>query len=303
MKQTITTILLFLLFGVGAMGQSTYLNPIGGFTHTYEATVVDPGGVNPVRWFVSTDANGSSKATHGTDYTFVTEGYNPANNQLEGTALYEVELNWGTGTSAGDVFYVFIEVDDNLTNCTNRMALVVSISSQFNALVYNVTNSATPGTVDPSDPDNDIETETCPDDVINPIWDGSGHTDIGYSELVFRVEREHSVLDWQFEYALSETAAQPFTVSNVRIINPSGTQIYSGADLSRVQGVANAHDYVLMIVQVDNQQGVTLNLELNLINANNNTRDSGGNIDVEAADNTAAHTLLPMPEISGFGGN
>ena len=303
MKHTIKITLLFLLVSFTAMGQSTYLNPFNGATHTYDATVVDDGDPNPVRWYVATDAEGNTKANHGTDYTFITSGYNAGTDQLEANAVYSVQIEWGTGLTDGTNFYVYIEVDDDVTDCTNRMALQVTIASEFNALVYNVTGSATPGTVNPSNPANDIETETCPDDVINAVWNGTGHSNIGYSELIFRVERELSLLAWQFEYALSEASAQAFSVNNIRVVNQSGTEIYSGTDITRVQSVAATQNYVLVYVQLDNQQGVNLEMDMDLLTVNNNTKDAGDNLDNNAGDNNARHTIQPMPVISGFGGS
>lgn len=304
MKKQILFLILFMLFFSGiARAQSTYLYPWRGATQTYTATVTDPGNVNPVRWYVSTDAFGTTKAVYGTDYTFVTGGYNSATDQLEGTAVYSIDISWGTTVAEAANFYVFMEVDDNSSGCTNRMALHVQVAADFNAVVYDVTGSSDPETVDPNAPGEDVLEETCPDDIQNPLWNGTGHTDIGYSELVYRVNRQFSVLGWQFEYALSEGTSQAFTLENIRFVNQSGTQLYSGTSLTGTIPAGSTEDYVMVYVQITNQQGKTLDMNMDLVTTHSNTKDDDNNLDSNASDNNADHIILPMPVISGFSGN
>ena len=300
-KQRLILLLLLLVGVVETYAQSTFNLPYRGATHTYSATVTDGGAPNPVRWYVATDAEGKFKASEGTDYTFITPGYNAANQQLEGSAVYSVQLTWGTTIAVNSTYYVFIEVDDDVTNCSNRMALPVTVTADFNALAYNVTGSATPGTIVPG-AGSDIITETCPDDVVNPIWNGVGHTDIGTTEMVFRVQREHSLLAWQFGYNITEATSQAFTVTNVRMVNESGAQIYNAANAAAtITGIASNQNYVLVYVKVANQQNINLAINLNLVSAT--THDSDNNIDSSVADNLATHTIRSMPAITGFSGN
>lgn len=304
MKKNVIYITLFLMFLSGvAKAQSTYLNPWRGNTQRYIATVTDAGNDNPVRWYVSTNAAGTTKAVHGTDFTFVTGGYNAARQQLEGTAVYTVDITWGTTVAEAANFYVFLEVDDETSGCTNRMALHIQIAADFNAVVYDVTGSSDPANVDPNAPGEDVAEETCPDDIQNPLWNGTGHTDIGYSELVYRVNREFSLLAWQFEYALSEGTSQAFNLENIRFVNQSGTVLYTGTNLNGTIPVASSENYVLVYVQLTNQQGVSLDMNMDLVTINSNTKDADNNLDSNATDNNADHTILPMPVISGFSGN
>lgn len=305
MKKHVILITLLLLFASGySFAQSTYLNPFPGHTHTYNVTVTDAGSDNPVRWYVTTDADGTVKATHGTDYTFVTSGYNSGTDQLEGTAVYEVDITWGTTVTAASNYYVYFEVDDETSGCTNRMDLHVQIAADFNALVYDVTGSATPGTIIPG-PSDDITEETCPDDIINPLWDGDSHTDIGYSEIVYRVERQFSVLDWQFSYAISEGSAQSFTVDSIRFEDDANNVLTISGQTATTGGVAvnSSEDYVLAYVYITNQQGMTLDIDFTINSDVVNLEDSGANADSNSVDNVADHTILPMPVISNFGGN
>ena len=304
MKKRVIFITLFLLSLSGvSLAQSTFQNPWRGITHTYTATVTDAGNDNPVRWYVATDALGTTKAVYGDDYTFVTSGYNSVTDQLEATALYSVDITWGTTVAEAANFYVFLEVDDETSGCTNRMSLHIQIAADFNAVVYDVTGSSNPETVDPNSPSEDVTEETCPDDVQNPLWSGTGHTDIGYSEIVYRVDREFSVLGWQFEYALSEGTSQAFNLESIRFVNQSGTELYNGTNLTGIISVGSSEDYVMVYAQLTNQQGITLDMDMDLITAGSNTKDADDNLDSNATDNNADHIILPMPVISGFTGN
>lgn len=304
MKKNVIFITLFLMFLSGvAVAQSTYFNPWRGNTQTYTATVFDTGNDNPVRWYVTTDAAGTTKAEYGTDYTFVTGGYNSGTDQLEGTAVYSIDITWGTTVAEAANFFVFIEVDDDITGCTNKMAQHVQIAADFNAVVYDVTGSDNPDTVDPYVPGEDVTEETCPDDIENPLWNGTGHTDIGYSELVYRVNREFTVLAWQFEYALSEGTSQAFNLENIRFVDQTGTELYNGTSLTGTIPVESSENFVLVYVQITNQQGVTLDMDMDLITINSNTKDADDKLDSNANDNNADHIILPMPVISGFTGN
>lgn len=286
---------------VTTFGQSsTYLNPMPGNTHNYSATVTDNGDPNEVRWYVATDASGVSKALYGTDYTFVTTGYNSSTDQLEGTAVYDVDITWGATVQDAETYYVFVEVDDDQTQCTNRMALRVQIASEFNALVYNVTGSVTPGTIIPGEPGSDVLDSDCPV-IVNPVYsEGTGgHTDIGTTTITYRVEREFSLVGWSFDYTLYEALGNPFNVVNITMTDAGGTQLYSGTNLSGTQAVDADEDYLLVQVEVTNQQGVNLDINFELSNAT----DSNSNTDGKNSDNTDNFVIEAMPEITGFGSN
>lgn len=306
-KKIVLLFLLFVTFAFSIYAQSTYNNPWAGATHHYVATVTDAGNDNPVRWWVATDAAGNTKAVHGTDYTFVTAGYDIGDDRLEGTAEYDIQLTWGSGLNDGDIFFVVIEVDDDVSNCTNRMTMQVEIDAAFNALAWDVTGSATPGTVVIGGPGDDTVDPTCPDPVVNPLWDGDSHTDIGNSEIVFRVNKENSLLDWQFGFDITEGTAQSFTIDSINFVDESGADLtvanqsgdLTGGDVS----VNSTEDWVLAYVYIRNQMGVTLDINFDLIVTGNRTEDSAGNDDGNPADNSADHTIQPMPVITNFGGN
>jgi hypothetical protein len=296
-------IVILLLMGVAvAKGQSSYLMPYPGAIHTYSASVTDIGNINPVRWYVATDNLGTQKAEQGTDFTFISPGFDAEKNVLAGIARYVIQIQWGESLSKGKIYYLFIEVDDNITGCTNRMGMPITISGGFNALVSDVTGSANPATVDPKSTKEDIDEETCPGLVRNPIWNGNEHTDIGSSDLVFRVNRQFSNLAWQFEYLVSEKSGKPFTIESIRFVDEGGLPLYQGKANRGVVNASEDDNYVLVYLNVLNQQGVALDVDFELVTANNLTRDAANYFDGVATDNVADHTILAMPAITGFGG-
>jgi hypothetical protein len=308
MQKKITFLILIVVaFTLGVNAQSVYNKPWPGATHHYTATVTDPEKDNPVRWWVATDVTGNTKAVYNTDYTFATAGYNAGNKQLEGAAVYDVQIAWGAGVVNNADYYVVFEVDDKTSGCTNKSILPVKIQSTFNALAWDVTGSATPGTVIKGGIGDDTKDPTCPDPVINPIWDGDSPTDIGNSQLVFRINREKTLLNWQFEFEISEGTAQPITISGIRFVDDLGNTLSVSNQTTDLAGgrvsVNSTEDWVLAYVTIRNQQGVTLDINFDLITANNLTRDAGNNYDSVLTDNNADHTIQPMPVITNFGGN
>lgn len=294
--------IIFLMFAGMVLGQSTFRNPFPGYTHTYKATVTDHAGKD-TRWYMTTDAAGTVKADTSLDFKFISTGYSEPDSVLSGVAVDSVIIKWNSGVTAASNYYLFIEVDDEVSNCTNRMAMAIQIAADFNAIVYDVTGSALPGTVIPG-PSDDITEATCPDDVIDPIWNGSGHTDIGYSEIVYRIQRQFSALGWQFSYAISEGSSQSFTVDSIRFEDDASNVLAISGKTATTGGVAvnSSEGYVLAYVYITNQQDKTLDIDFTINSGIIDLEDSGANADSNASDNVADHTILPMPAITNFGG-
>jgi len=283
--------------------QSHYLTPWPGATHTYN--FADVAGGNVTNWWVATSTDGLTKAVHGTDYTFVTAGYDGTDDRLEGIGVASVQLTWGASVSPGTDYYVFLEVKD-ASGCINLKAGKVTIvNTVFNALALDVTTATgnAYGTIPSGDPS--LLASTCPDDVVSPVSNDGGY-DIGSTQLVFRVERENSMNGWQFEYELSEDADKAFAVTNVTVKDPADALIVSQDNTKTgvVTGIASVNNYVVVYVTVTNQQDVVLDLDFDLLTAGNNTKDSAGAIDNGAgADDKAQHQIKPMPVINGFSGS
>lgn len=122
MKQFIFGVILLMTITLStAWAQSTYNAPWPGATHTYSVTISDPTEMNIVRWYVATSADGT-KAAYNTVYSFVTSGYNAANDQLEGTGVYEVQIAWGSNVPLDTDYYVFFEMEKD--GCGFRRAYI-----------------------------------------------------------------------------------------------------------------------------------------------------------------------------------
>ncbi|MCL3782719.1 hypothetical protein EMN47_20220 [Prolixibacteraceae bacterium JC049] len=295
---------ILLMFAVlsESFAQSTYNAPWPGATHTYSITLPDNSVQNPVRWYVASATDGT-KATYNTVYTFVTSGYSSSNDQLEGTGVYSVQITWATNVPLDTDYYVFFEMDSD--GCTNKMALPVhTVANGFNAMAYNVTNVSDPANygTDTSG-GSGTNQESCPADPSNPIWNGTGHTNIGSTELIYRVERHNSNNKWNLSYALTETNSVAFTVEQVRVLGEdNSTQLatFTAASGTTATDVIDANqDYVLVYVKVANQQGTSLDINFSVANSKDAVTNT---VDTNAADNAVLHTIKTMPTISGFSG-
>lgn len=301
--QLFFVVLILSLSSTTVNAQSDYLTPWPGATHTYTFADVDAG--NITNWWVATSADGLSKANHGTEYTFVTAGYDAGDDQLEGTGVGTVQITWGAGVTPGTDYYVFLEVED-ADGCMNLKAGKITIvNSAFNALALDVTTATggAYGTIPAGDAS--LLASTCPDDVVNPVVNDGGY-DLGSTQLVFRVERENSMNGWQFEYNITEDASQTFTVTDVTVKDEADATIVSQTNTKTgvVTGIGAANDYVVVYVTVTNQQDVTLDLNFDLLTAGGNTKDSANATDDgSSGDDRAEHQIKPMPVINGFSGS
>lgn len=286
----VLTIFFLAAITYGVKAQSTWDRPWSGAQHSYMASVRDPENDNPVRWYVATNPSGTKKAVYNTDYTFITPGYNAGTGMLEGTALYVIEIAWGANLTDKTDFYVVIEVDDKATNCTNRKALHVQTQSIFNAFLSDM-----------------VANPSCPDDAVDPIWNGEAQADIGNSELIFQIGRQNTQLDWQFEYEVSESSVLPFSIDSIRFVDDLGKKLSvmnQAVDFKTGEVIVDAiNNSVLAYVYIRNQMGVTLNLNFDLITENELTKDASDHLDADFTDNRIYHTIQSMPVITNFGGD
>lgn len=315
MKNILFCVLLLLVVGVfQTKAQSSFDAPWPGATHTYDANVSDPDGDDAVRWYVALDADGT-KATYNTHYTFAgtsAAGYNAINDQFEGVAVYSVQIRWEHGVALGTNYFVFIEVDNNTTGCTNKMALrIQTVAAPFNLLVYNVSNADEDDYASDESGAPNSHLESCPSDPTNPVFNGGAY-DLGYTELVFRVERQNTTLGWNLHFGISEEAALAFMVDQVRIVgddvttqlaifndDPTANTNANKAGATTTGVIDGDQDFVLVFVRVRNQTGTTLNIRFSV----NNSVDAAGVNDSNIADNWVIHRVKAMPAINGFTGS
>lgn len=280
--------------------QSTFSLPYPGATHTYSFDAV--GSTNTTTWWISKNADGSSPLI-ATEYEFVTTGTGPGEydvttdfnqgaftNQLTGTGISSVTIKWNG--SASNKYYLFLEVSD--ATCSNLKGYMIDVQTgAFNALIADVTGSATPGTVDTSIA-NDITPLTCPDETSRSPIVNEGTYSLGTSALVYRVNREftNTTNGWIVDFDALIAGA---TISNVK--DASGTTITDASGYT----IGGDQDYILVTVTVNNVIS-TPDVELK-INATN-TKDLVTNVtDDDGTDNSATHTFNDIPTIGTISGS
>tara|TARA_R110001583_G_scaffold6427_3_gene32560 strand:- start:10843 stop:11742 length:900 start_codon:yes stop_codon:yes gene_type:complete len=291
-------IALVVLFGSTELtkAQSTYSLPYPGSTHTYSFDAV--GAANTTTWWISKTADGSSPLA-ATEYEFVsTAAYTVAadfntvgfTNQLTGIGISSVTIKWNG--SATNKYYLFLEVSD--ATCSNLKGYMIDVQTgAFNALIADVTGSATPGTVNTSGA-SDITPLTCPDETSRSPIVNEGTYSLGTSGVVYRVNREftNTTNGWIVDFDALIAGA---TISNVK--DASGTTI---ADVSGYT-IGGDQDYILVTVTVNNAIS-TPDVELKISAAN--TKDLVTNVtDDDGTDNSATHTFNDIPTIGIISGS
>lgn len=269
--------------------QSTYELPYPGASHTYEFDGV--AGTSVTDWFVSRDATvGASPIVGGASGDFVISAMNGTtpsmggDGVLTGTGVSKVSIAWN-GTAAG-TYYVFLNVSDG--TCSNLKGYKVVVQTgEFNALIADVTGSATPGTVDTSGA-NDITSLTCPDETtINPIVN-EGTPSLGTSDIVFRVNRQftNTANGWKVVFDALATGA---SIKEVK--DASGTVITEASGYT----VGGTQNYILVTVTVPNAISTPdFILKLNAAGTMDIVTNATDN---NTSDNTATHQFNDMPTI------
>ena len=279
--------------------QSTYEQPYPGSTHKYNFDNIDA--TSTTTWYISRAATIDAAALTSADADFAhftlstSDGATTADNDgnLTGTGIDEVQIVWN-GTATG-TYYLFVNVEKD--GCSNVKGIQIEVQTgEFNAMIADVTGSATPGTVDPLDAANDITTETCPDQTtISPIVNMTPNTySLGTSEVVYRVNREftNTTNGWQVTFDAPRAGA-----SITKIVDAAGTDLAAGL----VATVGGTQDYILVTVTVDNAIA-TADVILTINSAGTQDLVTSAT-DNESTDNNATHTFKTMPTIGVMGGN
>ncbi|MCY1635868.1 hypothetical protein [Marinifilum sp. D737] len=282
-----------------AKAQSTFEKPYPGSTHNYNFDNIDA--ASTTTWYISRAATIDAAAITSTDGDFAhftlstPDGATVAGNDgnLTGTGINEVKIVWN-GTATG-TYYLFVNVEKD--GCSNVKGIQIVVQSgEFNAMIADVTGSATPGSVDPSDPANDITNKTCPDQTtISPIvnMDPDNYS-LGTSKLVYRVNREftNTTNGWQVTFDALRAGA-----SITKVVDAAGTELTAGSIVT----VGGTQDYILVTVTVDNEIATAdVVLTINSLGTQDLVTSATDN---ETADNNATHTFSTMPTIGTMGGN
>lgn len=288
------TLVVLVGFSELVKAQSTYELPYPGASHIYQFDNV--AGTSTTNWFVSTDAAvGATALVGGTTADFVISALDGtgtsvgADGVLTGTGISKVQIIWN-GTASG-TYYVFLNVNDG--TCSNLKGYKVIVQTgEFNALVADVTGSATPGTVDTSVA-NDITSLTCPDETtISPIVN-DGTPSLGTSDIVFRVNREftNTANGWVVVF---DALAGGATIN--KVVDAAGTTITDASGYT----VDGAQNYILVTVNVMNEIS-TPDVVLTINSAG--TKDIiTGATDKTSGDNSATHQFNDMPTIGTISG-
>ncbi|MDQ2179489.1 hypothetical protein [Marinifilum sp. D714] len=280
---------------------STYSNPWPGSSHTY--SFGDNGTTNTTEWFISRNADGSNPivGAAGNHFTIVGEGVAgtiDAKGVLSGKGINTLRVNWD-GNATG-VYYIFLQVIDATTSCSNLKGYMVDVvTGRFNALAENVTG----GTTDDKNPefvdDAKIVAEGCSDETGNRIVN-DGTFSLGTTEVVFRVKRQYSLNEWHIDYGLSVG-----TTTKVVAADGSTIAVAAGGGYD----IPSANDYVLVYVSVPNvetsAQAVVLTLDSAKTKDNTTSTTDAASKPANPSDNVATYTIKSMPKIGATmtGGN
>lgn len=280
---------------------SSFNNPWPGSSHTY--SFGDNGSTNTTEWFISRNADGSNPivGAAGNHFTIVGEdvaGTIDSDGVLSGKGINTLRVNWD-GNATG-VYYIFLQVTDATTSCSNLKGYMVDVvTGRFNVLAENVTG----GTTDKDNPefvdDTKIVAEGCSDETGNRIVN-DGTFSLGTTEVVFRVKRQYSLNEWHIDYGLSVGTTSKVVAEDGSTINAATGGGYD---------IPAANDYVLVYVSVDNveasTQAVVLTLDGTLTKDMTTTTTDAASIPANPSDNAATYTIKSMPEISSTmtGGN
>lgn len=271
---------------------SSFNNPWPGSSHTY--SFGDNGSTNTTEWFISRNADGSNPivGAAGNHFTIVGEdvaGTIDSDGVLSGKGINTLRVNWD-GNATG-VYYIFLQVTDATTSCSNLKGYMVDVvTGRFNALAENVT-----GGTDMDNPENVDDTkivaEGCSDETGNRIVN-DGTFSLGTTEVVFRVKRQYSLNEWHIDYGLSVG-----TTSKVVAADGSTIAVAGGGGYD----IPSANDYVLVYVSVDNveasAQAVVLTLDGAKTKDNTTSTTDAASTPANPSDNAATYTVKSMPKI------
>lgn len=277
---------------------STFEKPWPGSSHTYEFDNIDGG--STTTWYISRAATlGAAPITFAnpTDSEFTLSTLDGATEadaagNLTGMAISEVKIFW-TGKATG-TYYLFVNVEND--GCSNTKGIKIDVQTGlFNAMIADVTGSDNQGTVDPSDTDYDVTTETCPDQsTISPIvnLDPDTHS-LGTSKIVYRVNREYTNTTNGWQVAFTNLRADATILS---VVEAGGKDITASSPYI----IAGDQNYVLVTVTVKNElvtPVLVLTLDKDLtIDTVTLAKDTG-------AGDSATHTFKAMPTIGVMSGN
>jgi len=193
-----------------------------------------------------------------------------------------------TSLSPEDTTAYNVLATDATTGCYAEISDLATINVLFfNAAVWNITGLTGSDSIN-SEPAS--RPAICPE--LNPPDFNPDNSDYdeGASYVDFRIDRDSSLAEWQFDYSFT----------GATVIETTATGDVSTPTLSGSSPMVDAGDNnkVYLRFKIDNETNTTLNIsfEVTDVEDTDNTCNESGNFD----DNDAVQTVNPMPGVGPF---
>jgi hypothetical protein len=162
----------------------------------------------------------------------------------------------------------------------------------FNALARDITESTDSTALDP-----DYNSSHCPDLIAPDFIPENGAYNAGASIVDFRVERDSSMANWEFDFTI-EVSTGAGAVSDTTITGDvSGEITATGTTPMNVDATSN--NYVYFRFKITNDPGSQQDIVFTVNNVKYTTNNcSESNVDI--SDNTKTHIIEEMPDVGSF---
>jgi hypothetical protein len=322
MKQKLFTLIaMFALVIVAgsAMAQSTYNNAYVGASHTY--TIDGLQAADGWQYYVLTAGAPSpygtpTAATSGTDYSFTSGETYDGTGSLT-SAVTEIKwLNAGT-------YYLWLEVQDNATGCSNYRFLTVTVTAYdvaFRALAL-ITGDENTIAIDITGATGSDAATDCPA-FLNENFDvDDATTDTeGSTYAYFKVERyidptgsgTLSSSNWNFTPTVDTDGStitswdysyDGATWASVTTIGNEFTATYAEASVAGGTGTNNVVYFRATMTNADETE-FALGFDIGVNSSSVTAYEVTGHIDDSVNDeDESTLTISPLPTIGGFSGN
>jgi len=140
---------------------------------------------------------------------------------------------------------------------------------------------------------NPVSGSDCPG-FYAPFNAESGSYNPGVSVVVFKVERQLSTANWNFDFAVSGTDVEVYSLAVTGDgVAPEPSQTIGTSSSGTIN--AGSENYVALTFSITNKPGKQLDVKLTVSNV-----VAGSCTESNTTDNTATHTIKPMPVVGSF---
>lgn len=276
--------------------QSTALTPAEGATHTYRWSDLMPG--DSYEFYMTADASGSTvlDAAAVAEFDFIGS---PTGTIGSSETSAAVSVLWNNGAAA-NIYYLWFKITAAGSGCSNMA--YVRITPQAN--LFDVLAQNNP----------EGNTESCPNiesaNGFNPVADG--RRDDGITLLQFKVKRENGTdnpltpavgdtYNWSFTASLSSVPDWANNLAIESVQGAGGTIGFTdnGDGSYAVNSVPGTIDEVIVTVRLNNLQGGQQEITMQISNMIEDSTSLG---DSNNANDSATHTIKPLPAIGTMNG-